>query len=68
MADTYEIVGLNISAALTKRELLAAMAMQGIIANSEMSRQAGSSPPSIANHAVCCADALLAELAKGGES
>lgn len=49
---------------LTKRELFAAMAMQGIIANSEMFRQAGSSPPNIAEHAVRCADALLAELAK----
>jgi hypothetical protein len=43
---------------LTKRELLAAMAMQGAVAHHEYS------PLVAARHAIAYADALLAELAK----
>lgn len=49
---------------LTKRELFAAMAMQGLLANSERDAEA----EGFARDAVRSADALLAELAKDGES
>lgn len=49
---------------LTKRELFAAMAMQGLLANAERDAEA----EGFARDAVRSADALLAELAKGGES
>lgn len=51
------------SAGLTKRELFAAMAMQGYIANHSIvdGKDAGSW---VAAESVKCADALLAELVK----
>lgn len=48
---------------LTKRELFAAMAMQGICADPEAHKDEQTAP-GIAIGAVKCADALLAELAK----
>lgn len=45
---------------LTKRELIAAMAMQGMLADSSMSQRF----ETIADEAVRAADALIAELAK----
>jgi hypothetical protein len=50
---------------LTKRELFAAMAMQGIL--SGLPKEAVCSPTITANASVCHADALLAELAKPQE-
>jgi BarA-like signal transduction histidine kinase len=50
---------------LTKRELFAAMAMQGIL--SGLPKEAVYSPTITANASVCHADALLAELAKPQE-
>ncbi|MGN6223671.1 hypothetical protein [Pseudoxanthomonas sp.] len=52
------------SAGLTKRELFAAMAMQGIWANSDEVLVKEWSTTDIARNAVEAADALLAELAK----
>lgn len=55
---------------LTKRELFAAMAMQGMLAqvddNSNPTTWEGN-PSNMARIAVTCADALLAELAKPQE-
>ena len=55
------------NAGLTKRELFAAMAMQGIWANSDEAMAKAWSIKDIARNAVEAADALLAELAKEGE-
>ena len=52
-------------AGLTKRELIAAMAMQGMLANAHEDYQ-GYPPESFADDAATYADALLAELAKDG--
>jgi hypothetical protein len=49
---------------LTKRELFAAMAMQGLCANSDPKIYACGWPALIAGASVDMADALLAELAK----
>lgn len=46
---------------LTKRELFAAMAMQGLLANQH---SFGSKRSEVANNAVTAADALIAELYK----
>lgn len=51
-----------ISTGLSKRELIAAMAMQGILANKVYM----ATPKDKAGMAVECADALLDELEKGG--
>lgn len=50
---------------LTKRELIAAMAMQGILANPYYAQESSASG-SFATAAMYHADALLAELAKEG--
>jgi len=50
---------------LTKRELFAVMAMQGMLANAHEDYQ-GYPPESFADDAATYADALLAELAKDG--
>ena len=50
--------------AITKRDLFAAMAMQGMLADHTYDPD----PPDVAIHAVRAADALLAELSKGAES
>jgi hypothetical protein len=47
---------------ITKREFFAAIAMQGILASRAINE------PYAANHAVRCADALIAELNKDHES
>ncbi len=51
---------------LTKRELFAAMAMQGFVSNSGLTIQRGDTEiyPTIAHDSVQLADDLLAELAK----
>ena len=51
-------------AGLTKRELFAAMAMQGMVANERLATQF--TDELLAADAVEAADALLIELAKGG--
>ena len=51
---------------LTKRELIAAMAMQGIRANAGWIDRAAFDSAAVASQAVHDADALLAELAKDG--
>ena len=48
---------------MTKREMIAAMAMQGLMANST-SKYGGSATDSVAHIAAKYADALLAELEK----
>ena len=53
---------------LTKRELFAAMAMQGILANRVYEPPRRTKLAGMAKDAVSAADALLAELAKDGES
>lgn len=62
---------------VTKRELFAAMAMQGLLANPsvierEASRQEWLAPgydeAAIQERAIAHADALIAELAKGGDA
>ena len=50
-------------AGLTKRELFAAMAMQGLLSTETRFQEVDT----MAEAAVGAADALLAELAKGGE-
>lgn len=52
---------------LTKRELFAAMAMQGLLSNLAEIRRAGFSDRDIEMFAVIRADALLAQLAKGAD-
>ncbi len=54
-----------LSSGLTKRELFAAMAMQGLCVN--MSEFSNSHSGRIVDIAVECADALLAQLAKEQE-
>jgi hypothetical protein len=49
---------------LTKRELFAAMAMQGILAHAASNWPVNDNPESLAQCAVHTADALLAELSK----
>lgn len=49
---------------LTKRELIAAMAMQGLIAQTPVAVSA----TELARQAVICADALLVELSKTKET
>jgi hypothetical protein len=49
---------------LTKRELFAAMAMQGMMATSAHERTRGITEHGMAKGAVIIADALIAELAK----
>jgi len=49
---------------LTKREAFAMAAMQGYCANADVN----ATPEAVAGWAVHQADALLAEMAKGGES
>lgn len=49
---------------LTKRELIAAMAMQGLIGKIQGHVDGVGDPENHARHAVVYADALLAELAK----
>lgn len=51
---------------LSKRELFAAMAMNGLLASSPESNGGFSTAAAMANAAIEAADALLAELAKGG--
>ena len=59
----FPIPGPLFATGLTKRELFAAMAMQGILAG----RERWISFEKLAHMAVTCADALLAELAKPRE-
>ena len=54
------------SRGLTKRELFAAMAMQGLSSNPAMCTMSDGPASAIAQWAVQHADALLAELAKDG--
>lgn len=51
---------------LTKRELFAAMAMQGILANQKYDPPRRAKLGGMALDAVAAADALIAELAKDG--
>lgn len=53
---------------LTKRELFAAMAMQGVLSNRVYEPPRRTKIAGMAKDAVSAADALLAELAKDGES
>ena len=53
------------SESITKRELFAAMAMQGLLANE---RGWGGSENGIARYSIAHADALISELSKGTES
>ena len=53
---------------LTKRELFAAMAMQGILGNAYWNEHGDYTPEGVAKSARDYADALLAELAKGGDA
>lgn len=53
---------------LTKRELFAALVMQGILANGEILVRYGMPTAETAKNAVDFADALLAELAKEPQS
>jgi hypothetical protein len=59
--ETGEVVEVTTEGGLTKRELMAAMAMQGILANNL------DNPSMVANDSVRCADALLEELGKTGK-
>ena len=52
---------------LTKRELFAAMAMQGMLSNPAICDMTSGEASRVALWANQCADALLAELAKDGE-
>lgn len=52
---------------LTKRELFAAMAMQGMLSNPAICDMTSGDASRVALWANQCADALLAELAKDGE-
>ena len=49
---------------LSKRELIAAMALQGLCANAEDAKCTESDPESFAGYAVACADELLRVLEK----
>lgn len=60
----YEVAGRTLHIGLTKRELFAAMAMQGYVS---AGCQGMPTPEVMASLAVRTADALLAELAKAGE-
>lgn len=53
---------------LTKREIFAGMAMQGLLSNLEGIYRLGFKQTEIEAFAVMRADALIAELARGGES
>jgi hypothetical protein len=55
-----EVTSSSWASGLSKRELLAAMAMQGIIAQMPKAERA----QEVARQAVVCADALLLELSK----
>ena len=61
----FPIPGPLFATGLTKRELFAAMAMQGIASNPNAATTEG--PDVVAGAAVEAADALLAELAKPRE-
>ena len=56
----YNLIDDVVASGLTKRELFAAMAMQGLISNPDKSYDSACA----ASDAVAFADALLAELAK----
>lgn len=58
--DTYSGKPCNQHFGLTKRELFAAMAMQGILANPEITKN--HKDLNIEQAAIKCADALIAEL------
>lgn len=66
-----QCLSMEFGGGLTKRELFAAMAMQGLISNPTAWSNGTSMEPdeaslkACAEHAVAYADALLAELAKG---
>ena len=68
--ENFAFPGSDCSGSLTKREMFAAMAMQGMLAqvddNSNPTTWEGN-PSNMARIAVTCADALLAELAKPQE-
>ena len=64
-APAYPGLGYLAPSGLTKRELFAAMAMQGIASNPNAATIEG--PDVVAGAAVEAADALLAELAKPRE-
>lgn len=60
----YPLMGkISAAAGLTKRELFAAMAMQGLLAYPHSNQTVGV----CASVAVKAADALIAELSKGGQ-
>lgn len=68
--ETAAMQGESINLGLSKRELFAAMAMQGMLAQVDGNSSPStwdSSPDGAARAAVQCADALLAELAKPQE-
>lgn len=60
--DSYSGTPCNQHFGLTKRELFAAMAMQGILANSEITKS--HKDLNIEKTAIKCADALINELNK----
>ncbi len=64
-APAYPCMSYSAPSGLTKRELFAAMAMQGIASNPNAATTEG--PDVVAGAAVEAADALLAELAKPRE-
>jgi hypothetical protein len=73
--DRYDNYSLHCEGGLTKRELFAAMAMQGLLSNAggpyQASEQSGwrivnCTQKQVAQECVDMADALLAELAKDG--
>ena len=68
--ETGAMQGESINLGLTKRELFAAMAMQGMLAQVDSKSSPStwdSAPEGAARASVRCADALLAELAKPQE-
>lgn len=62
---TYGPMGDVLAPGLTKRELFAAMAMQGILANEPFRLRVSANDGTVGVASMKQADALLAELAKG---
>jgi hypothetical protein len=69
MADGTLSIDKEVTGGLTKRELFAGLAMQGTISGYWSNpNMGGLDPQHFASNAVACADALIAELAKGGDA
>lgn len=64
--DRDDNYSLHCEGGLTKRELFAAMAMQGMLSNPAICDMTSGEASQVALWANQCADALLAELAKDG--